>query len=242
MDGKKAVWCFVLFVLVISVTACSRRTPEQVGKTDISDKEDGNAVTVSENIPDALEQIPDEYKKPAQVQGRIERLDYKTYESFSYAEKSKQLDKAAYVYLPADYDRGQQYNIFYLMHGGWSNETTWLGTPEHPTEFKNILDHAIADGKIQPLIIVCPTYNNTSGEDSADYSLALQLTDQYHQELAGDLIPAVESKYSTFAEDTTEDGIKKSRDHRGFGGFSMGSVTTWHTFQYCLDYFRYSCQ
>lgn len=63
MDGKKAVWCFVLFVLVISVTACSRRTPEQVGKTDISDKEDGNAVTVSENIPDALEQIPDEYKK-----------------------------------------------------------------------------------------------------------------------------------------------------------------------------------
>lgn len=239
MDGKKAVWCFVLFVLVISVTACSRRTPEQVGKTDISDKEDGNAVTVSENIPDALEQIPDEYKKPAQVQGRIERLDYKTYESFSYAEKSKQLDKAAYVYLPADYDRGQQYNIFYLMHGGWSNETTWLGTPEHPTEFKNILDHAIADGKIQPLIIVCPTYNNTSGEDSADYSLALQLTDQYHQELAGDLIPAVESKYSTFAEDTTEDGIKKSRDHRGFGGFSMGSVTTWHTFQYCLDYFRY---
>ena len=239
MDGKKAVWCFVLFVLVINVTACSRRTPEQVGKTDISDKEDGNAVTVSENIPDALEQIPDEYKKPAQVQGRIERLDYKTYESFSYAEKSKQLDKTAYVYLPADYDKGQQYNIFYLMHGGWSNETTWLGTPEHPTEFKNILDHAIADGKIQPLIIVCPTYNNTSGEDSADYSLALQLTDQYHQELAGDLIPAVESKYSTFAEDTTEDGIKKSRDHRGFGGFSMGSVTTWHTFQYCLDYFRY---
>ena len=63
MDGKKAVWCFVLFVLVISVTACSRRTPEQVGKTDISDKEDGNAVTVSENIPDALEQIPDEYKR-----------------------------------------------------------------------------------------------------------------------------------------------------------------------------------
>ena len=239
MDGKKAVWCFVLFVLVINLTACSRRTPEQVGKTDISDKEDGNAVTVSENIPDALEQIPDEYKKPAQVQGRIERLDYKTYESFSYAEKSKQLDKTAYVYLPADYDKGQQYNIFYLMHGGWSNETTWLGTPEHPTEFKNILDHAIADGKIQPLIIVCPTYNNTSGEDSADYSLALQLTDQYHQELAGDLIPAVESKYSTFAEDTTEDGIKKSRDHRGFGGFSMGSVTTWHTFQYCLDYFRY---
>lgn len=103
--------------------------------------------------------------------------------------------------------------IFLSDAWGWSNETTWPGSPDQPSEFKNILDHAIADGKINPLIIVCPAYNNTSGEDSADYSLALKLTDQYHQELARDLIPAVESKYSTFAEDTTEEGIKKSRDH-----------------------------
>lgn len=239
MDGKKAVLCFVLFVLVISVTACSKKTSEQVEKPDAAGDEAGRAVSVSENIPDVLEQVPDGYKKPAQVQGHVERLDYKTYESFSYTEKSKQLTKTAYVYLSAGYDKERQYNIFYLMHGGWSNETTWLGTPEQPSEFKNILDHAIADGKIKPLIIVCPTYNNTSGEDSADYSLALKLTDQYHQELTGDLIPAVESKYSTYAEDTTEEGLKNSRDHRGFGGFSMGSVATWHTFQYCLDYFRY---
>ncbi len=239
MDGKKAVLGFLLFALVLSVTACSHENAKQTGKPDMAAEEADKAVGDSETIPDVLEQIPDEYKKPAQVQGHIERLVYKTYESFSYAEKLEQLTKTAYVYLPADYDKEQRYNIFYLMHGGWSNETTWLGTPEQPSEFKNILDHAIADGKIKPLIIVCPTYNNTSGEDSADYSLALKLTDQYHQELVGDLIPAAESRYSTFAEDTTEQGIKKSRDHRGFGGFSMGSVATWHTFQYCLDYFRY---
>lgn len=239
MDGKKVVWCFILFALVMSVTACSKRTSEQMEKSEVSGKENRKTMTVSKSIPDTLEQVPDEYKKPAQVQGHIERLDYQTYESFSYAEKSEQITKTAYVYLPAAYDKGQKYNIFYLMHGGWSNETTWLGTPKQPSEFKNILDHAIADRKINPLIIVCPTYNNTSGEDSADYSLALKLTDQYHQELVGDLIPAVESRYSTFAEDMTEQGIKQSRDHRGFGGFSMGSVATWHTFQYCLDYFRY---
>jgi len=239
MDGKKAVLSFLLFALVLSVTACSHENAKQTGKSDVAGEEAGKAVVDSENIPDVLEQIPDEYKEPAQVQGRIKRLDYKTYESFSYAEKSEQLTKTAYVYLPAGYDKERQYNIFYLMHGGWSNETTWLGTPEQPSEFKNILDHAIADGKINPLIIVCPTYNNTSGEDSADYSLALKLTDRYHQELTGDLIPAVESKYSTYAKDTTEEGLQESRDHRGFGGFSMGSVATWHTFQYCLDYFRY---
>ena len=54
----------------------------------------------------------------------------------------------------------------------------------------------MADGKIQPMIVVCPTYNNESQEDSSDYSLAIQLTDNYHNELVNDLIPAVEGTYS----------------------------------------------
>lgn len=105
--------------------------------------------------------------------------------------------------------------------------------------FKNILDNGIAEGKILPMIVVCPTYNNESDTDSSDYSLALELTDNYHNELINDLIPAVESTYSTYAADTTPDGLRESRDHRAFCGFSMGSVTTWRTFQYCLDYFRH---
>lgn len=190
-------------------------------------------------IPDKLVQIPQEYKEKALQQGTLEQLDYKTYESMTYEQKSKELNKTAYVYLPYDYSEDKEYNIFYLMHGGWCNETTLLGTPGHETEFKNIIDHAIQDGKMEPFIIVCPTYNNESRQDSADYSLALILTDNYHNELVNDLIPAVEGKYNTYAEEISLEGIKASRDHRGFGGFSMGSVTTWRTFEYCLDYFRY---
>ena len=104
---------------------------------------------------------------------------------------------------------------------------------------KHILDHGIANGEIQPMIVVCPTYNNTSPEDSGDYSLALRLTDNYHNELINDLIPAVEGKYSTYAEDTTSEAIAASRDYRAFGGFSMGSMATWRTFEHSLDYFRY---
>ncbi len=128
---------------------------------------------------------------------------------------------------------------FYLMHGGWSDETVYLGTPDQPRRFKNVLDHGIADGKIRPMIVVCPTYNNESESDSGNYSLALRLTDNYHNELINDLIPAVEGTYSTYAEDTSPEGLEASRDYRAFCGFSMGSVTTWHTFEYCLDYFRY---
>lgn len=102
-----------------------------------------------------------------------------------------------------------------------------------------MLDHAIEGGKIRPMIVVCPTYNNESETDSGDYSLALRLTDNYHNELVNDLIPAVEGTYRTYAKETTRKGLAASRDHRAFGGFSMGSVATWRTFQHCLDYFRY---
>ena len=108
-----------------------------------------------------------------------------------------------------------------------------------PNSFKNVIDHAIEDGKITPMIFVMLTYNNTDGQDSWDYSLAIKLTDQFHNELVNDLIPAVESRYSTYAENATIDGIRASRDHRGFGGFSMGSVNTWCTFRYAIDCFRY---
>ena len=118
-------------------------------------------------FPRELEEIPTEYLNAAQDQGTLIDLNYTTFESFSYDEKSQELQKHAVVYLPYGYNEQEKYNVFYLMHGGWSNETTALGTPENPSAMKNVLDNAIADGKIPPLIVVCPTYNNTSGEDSS---------------------------------------------------------------------------
>lgn len=196
-------------------------------------------VSACGTVPDELEYIPDGYENPATQQGTLNKLTYDTWESFSYEQKSNKITKEAWVYLPYGYTDEEEYNVFYLSHGGCSNETTLMGTDDNPKSFKNVIDNAIQDGNIKPLIIVLPTYNNTSENDSSDYSLAIQLTNQFHNELVNDLIPAVESKYSTYAKDTTPQGLKESRDHRGFGGFSMGSVNTWNTFRYCLDYFRY---
>ena len=198
-----------------------------------------NRTVMSGNIPEELEYVPEGYTQPAAQPGTLEKLEYQTWESLSYEEHSQKLTKTAWVYLPYGYSENQQYNILYLSHGGWSNETTTMGTPDNPHPFKHIVDHAIEDGKIKPLIIVLPTYNNTSPSDSGDYSLALRLTNNFHNELVNDLIPAAESKYSTYAESTDLEGIAASRDHRAFGGFSMGSMNTWRTFEHCLDYFRY---
>lgn len=193
----------------------------------------------SRTIPEELEYIPEGYTLPAEQQGTLERLEYDTWESFSYEAHTQKLTKTAWAYLPYGYTADQKYNVMYLSHGGWSNETTVMGTPDSPHEFKHIMDHAIQDGKIDPIIIVLPTYNNTSPSDSGDYSLALRLTYNFHNELVNDLVPAVESKYSPYAESTDPEGLAASRDHRGFGGFSMGSMNTWHTFEHALDYFRY---
>ena len=219
MKKEKIFISFVLCTIVLNLVSCTNlnTNSKQTTGFDTQEVEDMETKNLSGVIPDKLEYIPDSYKQPATQQGTLNKLTYQTWESFTYENHTQRLTKDAWVYLPYDYLQDQQYNIFYLSHGGWSNETTLMGTDRNPTYFKNLIDHAIEDGKMQPIILVFPTYNNTSESDSGDYSLALELTDQFHNELINDLIPAVESKYSTYAKDTTLEGLKESRDHRGFG-------------------------
>ena len=238
--NKKMFIILVLTMIMLCVSACGKTdNKEQSSVNNTSNISNTQSANLSGTVPDELEYIPEGYENPATQQGTLNKLTYDTWESFSYEQKSNKITKEAWVYLPYGYTDEEEYNVFYLSHGGWSNETTLMGTDDNPKSFKNVIDNAIQDGNIKPLIIVLPTYNNTSENDSGDYSLAIQLTNQFHNELVNDLIPAVESKYSTYAKDTTPQGLKESRDHRGFGGFSMGSVNTWNTFRYCLDYFRY---
>lgn len=242
----------VLLFLIGLLAACnSQKASDANSVSDVQDKTDTktgleaesdmNMGSGTENpVPQELENIPKEYYQAADKQGTLVEFTYNTYESKTYEQKSRVLTKRAIVYLPYGYSEENKYNVLYLMHGGWSNETTTLGTPDQPNSFKNVIDQAIENGEVEPLIIVCPTYNNESPEDSADYTLAFYtLTVNYHNELVNDLIPAVEGTYSTYAESTSHKDIKNSRDHRAFGGFSMGSVTTWYTFVNCLDEFRY---
>ena len=246
---KGIVILIMLIALSLILSACASLPPDTSASGEVSGTENSleaenngvpsNSDNTINRLPTSLAAIPDSYLTAAKQQGTLQDLYYNTYESFSYDEKSQKLQKHAVVYLPYGYDESKKYPVFYLIHGGWSNEYTYLGSPDEPHGMKHILDHGIANGEIQPMIVVCPTYNNTSPEDSGDYSLALRLTDNYHNELINDLIPAVEGKYSTYAEDTTPKAIAASRDYRAFCGFSMGSMATWRTFEHSLDYFRY---
>lgn len=165
------------------------------------------------------------YEMPATMlrktdkKGTVERFLYNTR---TYDEKvSLPLAKSAWVYLPYNYDSNKQYNILYLLHGGGVNEDWWFKMfPDTVT----ILDNMIAQGLCEPCIIVTPTYyRGTKVDRNAEF-----ITEQFHFELRKDLIPAVETKYSTYVSgNVSEENLITTRSHRAFAGLSLGSMTTY---------------
>lgn len=163
--------------------------------------------------------------------GTVEEIVYQTK---AYGTDSRDVEKSALVYLPYGYDESKPYNILYLMHGTGDDQYYWLRTYEYN---KVMLDNLIASGNIEPLIVVTPTFyvEDDFKEEGLD-----PLTFSFKEELRNDLMPLVESRYSTYAESCDGAGFTASRDHRAFAGLSRGAVTTCHS-AFCgsLDYFSW---
>ena len=149
--------------------------------------------------------------------GTIERLCYIT--------KDTEVSKYANVYLPYGYSTQRRYPVLYLIHGGGGNPDAWLDG----TMIKNALDVSFAEKRCQPFIMVMPWFYNhdpiRTGRVDEEAERAHVL--RFQQELRNDLIPAVDSTYSTDPD----------RGGRAIGGFSMGGVTTWFAFLENLDLF-----
>lgn len=181
------------------------------------------SITLTDDVPDAYRETANELAPDKR--GKIETI---TYDTETYDEgNSVKMEKQANVYLPVGYDESKQYNVLYLMHGGGENMNTWLVENDY-TGNKKMVDNLIANGEIEPLIIVTPTFYRPSGvPDTSD------LTSQFQYELRRDLIPYVESHYSTYAGgDVSDENLIKTRMHRAFAGLSMGSMTTYRAALY----------
>lgn len=164
-------------------------------------------------------EMPADMLRETAKQGEVKRFTYdtRTYEKGD----DRTIHKGAWIYLPHGYDAAKQYNILYLLHGGGVNEDWWF---KMFPDTVRILDNMIADGVCEPCIIVTPTYyRGDDGDNNAEY-----ITEHFHYELRKDLIPAVESAYSTYAGgDVSEENLIKTRNHRAFAGLSLGSMTTY---------------
>ena len=178
--------------------------------------------------------VPSSYFKKAQEQGHIERVVYSS-KDYTLASQPT-IQKHTYVFLPYNYHENEPYDIIYLIHGWLGNAEELLITPPKQ-ELKNLFDNMIQHGLCRPFIAVFPTWDKDN--QSKGWEESAQEIAAFYHEYENELIPAVESRYSTYADTINREGIIASRNHRAIGGFSLGSVTTWFIFEHCLPLQRY---
>jgi enterochelin esterase-like enzyme len=170
-----------------------------------------------------VDKIPEEYLvKREDAFGSIESISYPTYDYFG--DSTVSITKNAFVYLPYNYDTGKQYNVLYLMHGIGGTEREW-GLVDENSRVKIMMDNLIYNGVIEPFIIVVP--NGRSSVNFADASSDYNSFYLFGKELRNDLIPYIESHYSTYGKyDANGYDLTAARDHRAMAGLSMGGMQT----------------
>lgn len=126
---------------------------------------------------------------------------------------STNTSRRAFVYTPPGYqnDNTKKYPVLYLQHGWGEDETAW----SNQGHANLIMDNMIAEGKIQPFIIVM-TYGMTN---TARWGKIREFKiDTFQTVLTEELIPYVDANFRTIAK----------QSHRAMAGLSMGGMET-HT-------------
>ena len=177
--------------------------------------------------------------------GTVERFDYST----SVYENGVTYNKTAYVYLPYCYDKDdkdRKYNVLYFQHGN-TCEPAMFAIGGNKYMFDMLFD----SGELDPCIIVFTTYYMDPMRDSdvriqtgmaeAGDGLTAGIPPYFYKEILQDIVPGVEMKYNTYLTDPSLEGLKATRDHRAFSGYSRGCMWTWRMFYYAFPYFRWFC-
>ncbi len=132
-------------------------------------------------------------------------------DSINYESKTIGSTRKALVYTPPDFNKKMKYPVLYLLHGIGGDEKEWLkgGTPQI------ILDNLLAEGKIQPMIVVMPNGRAMKDDRAIGNIMApdkVQAFAAFEKDLLNDLIPFVEKNYPTLTD----------RENRAIAGLSMG--------------------
>lgn len=233
----KKVICLILAVIVVlSFSSCSAKEIETTtqGTTESTTQPTTATTTEPTTIPektsfssDILE-IPDGYLQKRQNVNDIELFSY----------NHKDHEKHALVYLPPDYNKNEKYDIVYLSAGVRSDHTAFFDNPGESTSLKRIFDSMIISKEVKPFICVNISFFPTDDHTLSDLNIN-SLCDDFNDELVNYIMPEIETKYSTYALDGSEESLQKSREHRAFIGFSMGASLVFDELSNNLKYFKY---
>jgi enterochelin esterase-like enzyme len=146
---------------------------------------------------------------PAGFRARRENIPHGELTMVEYDSKTVGTRRKMLVYTPPGYSTDREYPVLYLLHGIGGDETEW----QRFCQPENILDNLLADGKIQPMIVVMPN-GRAQKNDRAEGNVfaSAPAFAAFEGDLLNDVIPAIESKYSVYTD----------REHRALAGLSMG--------------------
>ncbi len=132
-------------------------------------------------------------------------------EIITYQSKTVGVNRSARVYTPPGFTKKKKYPVLYLLHGIGGDEDEWYknGVPHI------IFDNLIADGKMEPMIVVLPNgraMKNDRAEGNIFDKEKVEAFATFEKDLLNDLIPFIEKKYP----------VLKNREFRAIAGLSMG--------------------
>jgi enterochelin esterase-like enzyme len=157
--------------------------------------------------PDDKQIFPD---PPAGFNAARKDAPHGEVKNVEYDSKSLGTRRQMRVYTPPGYTTDKKYPVLYMLHGLGNNSTEWTQRAKAP----QIIDNLLADGKIQPMIMIFP--NGDAKATVADPKGGGRAAEGYgkpfEDDLLKDIIPYVDSHYSVLAD----------RDHRALAGMSMG--------------------
>lgn len=220
---KKQIRKSIMIILAaFTFAACASTGGKTVENTDAIQQAIREETSVVSK--EMVTQIPNEYKGLAENGGTIKVISYKTKDYFG---DGAEITKEANVYLPYGYDESKKYPVLYLMHGIGGNKDEW--GMNNPRSFvKLMMDNLIEKGEIDPFIVITP--NGRSSKDFANTNSNYNSFYVFGKELRNDLIPYMDSNFSTIAD----------REHRAMAGLSMGGMQTINIgLCECLDLFSW---
>jgi enterochelin esterase-like enzyme len=182
-----------------------------------------------ELAPDDKPAFPD---PPDGFKARRENIPHGDLTPVEYDSKSLGTRRRMRVYTPPGYSPNRKYPVLYLLHGIGGTDAEWT----EACHANNVIDNLLADGKIQPMVMVFPDGNSSrtaadlaaGGRGAAPpgapgpgagrgrgMNMEAWLT-PFENDLLQDIIPYIDSHYSVYTD----------RDHRALAGLSMGGGQT----------------
>jgi enterochelin esterase-like enzyme len=94
---------------------------------------------------------------PAGFNARRETIPHGELTAVEYDSRSLGTRRRMRVYTPPGYSTARKYPVLYLLHGIGGTDTEWTQS----CHANNVLDNLLADGKIEPMVVVFPDGNSS---------------------------------------------------------------------------------